>query len=137
MVVQVGHGSSSLKDLPPSLLLFSRTGLSKIFPTLLNFSPKKNVRQVELDFGLNIQFTCYSGVFMIRRLQDDMQFSAAGETLKREYVWKSLTDWKTWIASRSIRSFMVMLPLKHLSSASGNIHGFVRVMPLIGQFASS
>lgn len=37
-------------------------------------------------------------VFMIRRLQDDMQFSAAGETLKREYVWKSLTDWKTWIA---------------------------------------
>jgi len=38
------------------------------------------------------------GVFIIRRLQDDMQFSAAGEAFKREYVWKSLMDRKTWIA---------------------------------------
>ncbi|RDB29414.1 hypothetical protein Hypma_015660 [Hypsizygus marmoreus] len=37
-------------------------------------------------------------VFVIRRLQDDMQFSAAGETFKKDYIYKSLTDWKTWVA---------------------------------------
>ncbi|TFK36835.1 MFS general substrate transporter [Crucibulum laeve] len=37
-------------------------------------------------------------VFVVRRLQDDMQFSAGGETLKKRYIWKSLVDWKTWIA---------------------------------------
>jgi len=37
-------------------------------------------------------------VFVIRRLQDDMQFSAAGETFNKKYIYKSLTDWKTWVA---------------------------------------
>lgn len=45
------------------------------------------------------------GVFVIRRLQDDMQFSAAGEPFKRKYIWNSLMDWKTWIASRSPSHF--------------------------------
>ncbi|EPQ56797.1 hypothetical protein GLOTRDRAFT_128218 [Gloeophyllum trabeum ATCC 11539] len=35
---------------------------------------------------------------VIRRLQSDDQFSAAGETLKMKYIWKSLLDWKTWLA---------------------------------------
>lgn len=41
-----------------------------------------------------------SGVFVIRRLQDDMQFSAAGEAFKKQHIWRSLTDWKTWVASK-------------------------------------
>lgn len=36
---------------------------------------------------------------VIRRLQGDDQFSAAGENLKMKYVWKSLSDWKTWVTS--------------------------------------
>lgn len=36
---------------------------------------------------------------IIRRLQSDDQFSAAGEQLKMKYIWKSLLDWKTWVGS--------------------------------------
>lgn len=39
------------------------------------------------------------GVFIIRRLQSDMKFSAAGEKFYFKYVLKSLKDWKTWVAS--------------------------------------
>ncbi|KIM90410.1 hypothetical protein PILCRDRAFT_812146 [Piloderma croceum F 1598] len=35
--------------------------------------------------------------FVIRRLQSDDQFSAAGEQLKWKYIYKSLVDWKTWL----------------------------------------
>ncbi|KAF5373271.1 hypothetical protein D9615_007392 [Tricholomella constricta] len=34
---------------------------------------------------------------VVRRLQSDDQFSAAGEKLKWKYIWKSLIDWKTWL----------------------------------------
>ncbi|THH15230.1 hypothetical protein EW146_g5217 [Bondarzewia mesenterica] len=34
---------------------------------------------------------------VVRRLQRDDQFSAAGEKLQWKYVWKSIFDWKTWI----------------------------------------
>lgn len=37
---------------------------------------------------------------VIRRLQADDQFSAAGEKLKMRYIWKSLLDWKTWLGSK-------------------------------------
>ncbi|KAH0590875.1 hypothetical protein H2248_000992 [Termitomyces sp. 'cryptogamus'] len=36
--------------------------------------------------------------FVIRRLQEDMQFSAGGEKFRMSYVYQSLTDWKTWVA---------------------------------------
>ncbi|OBZ73553.1 hypothetical protein A0H81_06343 [Grifola frondosa] len=36
---------------------------------------------------------------VVRRLQKDDQFSAAGEKLKMRYIWKSLLDWKTWVGS--------------------------------------
>lgn len=45
------------------------------------------------------------GVFVIRRLQDDMMFSAAGEAFKKRYIWQSLSDWKTWLASASSVTF--------------------------------
>ncbi|KIP07137.1 hypothetical protein PHLGIDRAFT_431325 [Phlebiopsis gigantea 11061_1 CR5-6] len=34
---------------------------------------------------------------VIRRLQRDDQFSAAGETLRWKYIWQSVLDWKTWV----------------------------------------
>ncbi|KAJ3565456.1 hypothetical protein NP233_g7613 [Leucocoprinus birnbaumii] len=37
-------------------------------------------------------------VFIIRRLQSDNKFSAAGEKFHAKYVWSSLKDWKTWAA---------------------------------------
>ncbi|KAG6851216.1 hypothetical protein H0H93_015226 [Arthromyces matolae] len=37
-------------------------------------------------------------VFVIRRLQEDMQFSARGEDFRMSYVYQSLRDWKTWLA---------------------------------------
>ncbi|KAG6911530.1 hypothetical protein DXG01_011832 [Tephrocybe rancida] len=40
----------------------------------------------------------WTGVFVIRRLQADMQFSASGEKFRMSYVYQSLRDWKTWVA---------------------------------------
>lgn len=37
---------------------------------------------------------------VIRRLQSDDQFSAAGEELRWKYIWQSIFDWKTWLASQ-------------------------------------
>lgn len=39
---------------------------------------------------------------IVRRLQEDGQFSAAGETLKLDSLVKALVDWKTWIGSECI-----------------------------------
>ncbi|KAK7025171.1 MFS domain-containing protein [Favolaschia claudopus] len=36
--------------------------------------------------------------FVIRRLQGDDQYSAAGEKLQMKNVWSSFRDWKTWIS---------------------------------------
>lgn len=36
---------------------------------------------------------------VIRRLQTDDQFSAAGEKLRWKYIIQSLLDWKTWVGS--------------------------------------
>jgi len=54
---------------------------------------------------------------VIRRLQADDQFSAAGENLKMKYIWKSLLDWKTWIgmviyvgADMPLYAFSLFLP---------------------------
>jgi len=47
---------------------------------------------------------------VIRRLQEDDQFSAAGEKLKAKYIWKSLCDWKTWVGSTyAIMAFVFAL----------------------------
>jgi hypothetical protein len=37
--------------------------------------------------------------FIIRRLQEDDQSSAAGEEYRMKYVWQSLSDRKTWLCS--------------------------------------
>ncbi|KAH0838212.1 MFS general substrate transporter [Lanmaoa asiatica] len=52
------------------------------------------------DFPETAKFlTGAERVFVIRRLRADMQFSAGGEQFKKKYVWQSLKDWKTYIAS--------------------------------------
>ncbi|KAJ7117834.1 MFS general substrate transporter [Mycena epipterygia] len=55
--------------------------------------------------------------FVIRRLQSDDQFSAAGENLKWKYIWMSLRDWKTWVgmivymgADMPLYAFSLFLP---------------------------
>ncbi|CAE6423264.1 unnamed protein product [Rhizoctonia solani] len=35
--------------------------------------------------------------FIVRRLQSDDQFSAAGEKLRAKYIFQALKDWKTWL----------------------------------------
>jgi len=35
--------------------------------------------------------------FVVKRLQEDDQFSAGGEKLRWKYIFDSLLDWKTWI----------------------------------------
>ncbi|KAK7025169.1 high-affinity nicotinic acid transporter [Favolaschia claudopus] len=54
---------------------------------------------------------------VVRRLQSDDQFSAAGEDLKWKYIWKSLLDWKTWVgmviyvgADMPLYAFSLFLP---------------------------
>jgi hypothetical protein len=49
--------------------------------------------------------------FVIRRLQSDDQFSAAGEQLKWKYIYKSLVDWKTWLGSMSSVQPLKTVPL--------------------------
>lgn len=39
---------------------------------------------------------------VVRRLQNDDQFSAAGERLRWKYIFQSLLDWKTWVFSMHI-----------------------------------
>jgi len=64
------------------------------------------------------------GVFVIRRLQEDMRMSAAGEKYNKKYIWQSLSDWKTWVASKSI--FFQGSLVAGLTSISGYIYGLVR-----------
>jgi MFS family permease len=54
---------------------------------------------LEFPYKFNSTSICLAGVFVVRRLQDDMQFSAGGEKFQAKYIWQSLRDWKTWIAS--------------------------------------
>lgn len=42
------------------------------------------------------------GVWVVRKLQADMKYSAGGETFKMKYVWQCLTDRQTWLASESM-----------------------------------
>ena len=52
------------------------------------------------DFPDNAKFlTEAERTVVIRRLQGDAQFSAAGENLRFKYIWAALKDWKTWVGS--------------------------------------
>jgi len=52
------------------------------------------------DFPDNAKFLSETErVWVIRRLQADMKYSASGEKFSIKYVWQSLSDWKTWVAT--------------------------------------
>ncbi|KAJ7117838.1 major facilitator superfamily domain-containing protein [Mycena epipterygia] len=49
--------------------------------------------------------------FVIKRLQSDDQFSAAGKNLKCKCIWMSLRDWKTWVGTdMPLYAFSLFLP---------------------------
>lgn len=60
---------------------------------------------------------------VIRRLQQDDQFSAGGENLKLKYIWKSLLDWKTWVGSEYPCSVHCSRARSLSDSFSAAIHG--------------
>lgn len=93
------------------------------FPDTARFLSEKERKSLPRRFESNVTLTLYLGVWVIRRLQEDMQFSAGGEQFKMKYISQSLRDWKTWLASTSCiyRTHFCM----QLNVFSGNIHGFV------------
>lgn len=55
-----------------------------------------------VDFPDNATFlTEAERTVIIRRLQGDAQFSAAGEKMQWRHIKKALTEWKTYLASKS------------------------------------
>jgi hypothetical protein len=44
---------------------------------------------------------------VIRRLQEDDQFSAGGENLRWKYIFQSLLDWKTWLGSECKQVYLL------------------------------
>lgn len=74
------------------------------------------------DFPDNAKFlTEAERTVVVRRLQSDDQFSAAGEKLKMRYIWKSLLDWKTWLTSERRRQMWNNILLTMTCSAP--LHG--------------
>lgn len=73
---------------------------------------------------------------VVRRLQGDDQFSAAGEKLRMKYIWQSLLDWKTWLASMCL-IFLILWILKSASSViiymgcDGPLYAFSLFLPSI------
>jgi len=62
------------------------------------------------DFPDTAKFlTTAERTVVVRRLQGDDQFSAAGEKLKMKYIYQSLLDWKTWIGSEFLPNLVVEL----------------------------
>lgn len=45
--------------------------------------------------------TC-AGVYIIRELKGDIQFTAGEEKFKLKYLWQCLTDWKTYATCGSL-----------------------------------
>ena len=67
--------------------------------------------------------------FVIRRLQADDQFSAAGEELRWKYIFKSILDWKTWVGSACLISHCFLLvPLPY--PFVWDCRGFASSVPL-------
>lgn len=91
--------------------IFILEGLATVLAGILSF-------WIIQDFPDTAKFlTDAERAFVIRRLQEDDQFSAAGEKLKWKWVWDSLLDWKTWIgmlvymgADGPLYAFSLFLP---------------------------
>ena len=75
------------------------------------------------DFPDNAHFlTEAERTVVVRRLQSDAQFSAAGEKLKMRYIWRSLLDWQTWLGSAYLGRLRVAV-LMVVAMASASVYG--------------
>ncbi|KAL1758198.1 major facilitator superfamily domain-containing protein [Schizophyllum commune] len=91
--------------------IFILEGLATVLAGIISF-------WIIQDFPDTAKFlTPAERAVVIRRLQADDQFSAAGEQLKMKYIWKSFADWKTWVGmiiyvgcDMPLYSFSVFLP---------------------------
>jgi len=91
--------------------IFILEGLATVFAGVASF-------WIIQDFPDTAKFlTEAERAVVVRRLQSDDQFSAAGEELRWKYIWKSLTDWKTWVgmgiyvgADMPLYAFSLFLP---------------------------
>ncbi|KAJ6518917.1 MFS general substrate transporter [Mycena sanguinolenta] len=71
--------------------IFITEGLATIVAGVASF-------WVVQDFPDNAKFlTEAERTFVVRRLQGDDQFSASGETLRKQAIMASFRDWKTWL----------------------------------------
>ena len=93
---------------PFVLLLSVETNITVVLEGLITFLAGAASFWIIQDFPDTAKFlTEAERTAVIRRLQVDDQFSAAGESFKMRYIFKSFTDWKTWIASGSPVTFLV------------------------------
>ncbi|KAG8678498.1 hypothetical protein FRC08_017714, partial [Ceratobasidium sp. 394] len=71
--------------------IFILEGLATVFAGIASF-------WIIQDFPDEAKFlTEEERAFVVRRLQSDDQFSAAGEKLRAKYIFQALKDWKTWL----------------------------------------
>lgn len=83
--------------------IFILEGLVTVVAGLLSF-------WIIQDFPDTAKFlTDAERTVVVRRLQSDSQYSAAGENFKMKHIWQSLSDWKTYLTSRPAHS-----PFKYL-----------------------
>ena len=82
--------------------IFILEGLATVVAGILSF-------WIIQDFPDNAKFlTEAERTIVIRRLQNDDQHSAAGETLKMKYIRQSLSDWKTYSTGKKFPSFFIL-----------------------------
>ena len=93
---------------PPSLRsLAFKPNITVVIEGLATFLAGAASFWIIQDFPDNAKFlTEAERTVVIRRLQGDDQFSAAGESFKLKYILKSFGDWKTWVASGSPVTFL-------------------------------
>ena len=111
--------------------IFVLEGLATIVAGFLSF-------WIIQDFPDNAKFLSDAErTVVIRRLQNDNKHSAAGEKLRMKYILQSLTDWKTYLTSKEVLSFLqpqlVRFPLLVLIYAGidAPLYAFALFLPTI------
>ncbi|KAF9073199.1 MFS general substrate transporter [Rhodocollybia butyracea] len=105
------HNMDGIGGKPGWAWIFILEGLATVLAGVLSFF-------IIQDFPDTAKFLSEAErTVVVRRLQEDDQFSAAGEQLKMKYIYKSILDWKTWIgmmvyvgADMPLYAFSLFLP---------------------------
>ncbi|TFY71443.1 hypothetical protein EVG20_g1557 [Dentipellis fragilis] len=86
------HNMDGVGGKPGWAWIFILEGLATVLVATVSF-------WVIQDFPDTVKFLSEAErVFVVRRLQEDMQFSAGGEIFRLSVIWQCLSDWKTWVA---------------------------------------